>query len=81
MAGKKKKGLKIPGLSFSPKRALGISAIKAKISRKIGIPLTKGGRQRKMGKMLGCCIPLAILSIAIGGATMSLGYLITCLLA
>lgn len=46
-----KKG--IPGLSFSWKRALGISSTKAKISRKTGIPLTKSGRQRKVSRMLG----------------------------
>ncbi|WP_165485127.1 hypothetical protein [Legionella rowbothamii] len=34
---------------FSWKRFIGISAFKAKISRKIGIPLTKSGRQRKLG--------------------------------
>ena len=35
---------------FSWKRATGISAAKSKISRSIGIPLTKSGRQRKIGK-------------------------------
>ncbi|CAM3628605.1 hypothetical protein [Legionella longbeachae] len=34
---------------FSWKRLVGISALKAKISRKIGIPLTQSGRQRKLG--------------------------------
>lgn len=34
---------------FSLKRFLGISSAKSRISRKIGIPLTKGGRQRKAG--------------------------------
>ena len=43
----------IPGLSFSWKRAVGITGMKQKISRKTGIPLTKAGRQRKVGKMLG----------------------------
>lgn len=42
--------MKIPGLSFSLKRAFGISAAKQKISRKTGIPLTKGGLERKVGK-------------------------------
>lgn len=42
----------IPGLSFSWKRALGISSMKSKISRKTGIPLTKSGRQRKVARML-----------------------------
>jgi hypothetical protein len=41
----------IPGLSFSWRRALGISAIKGKISRQIGVPLTKGGRERKAGRL------------------------------
>lgn len=37
---------------FSWKRFIGISALKAKISRKIGIPLTKSGRQRKLGAFI-----------------------------
>ena len=41
------------GFSFSWKRALGISSAKGKISRALGIPLTKSGRQRKAGKILG----------------------------
>ena len=39
------------GFSFSAKRALGISAAKGRISRKIGIPLTRSGRQRKIGRI------------------------------
>jgi hypothetical protein len=42
------------GISFSWKRAVGISGLKNKISRKTGIPLTKSGRQRKLGRMMGC---------------------------
>ena len=34
---------------FSWRRFLGISAYKARISREIGIPLTRTGRQRKLG--------------------------------
>ncbi len=41
----------IPGLSFSWKRALGISSMKASISRKIGVPLTKSGRKAKAKRM------------------------------
>jgi len=48
------------GFSFSWKRALGISAIKGKISRGIGIPLTKSGRQRKAGRMMGCLLPVLV---------------------
>ena len=34
---------------FSCKRFLGISAAKSRMSRAIGIPLTKAGRERKLG--------------------------------
>lgn len=40
------------GFSWSWKRAVGISALKGKISRNIGIPLTRSGRQRKLGRMV-----------------------------
>jgi hypothetical protein len=50
------------GFSFSWKRALGISAAKGRISRATGIPLTRAGRQRKVGRALGCCVVLAGLS-------------------
>jgi hypothetical protein len=39
----------IPGLSFSLKRAVGISAFKQKVARKTGIPTTKAGLERKVG--------------------------------
>jgi hypothetical protein len=47
---------------FSWKRAVGISAAKSRLSRRIGIPLTKSGRQRKLGRMVsggGCLMVLA----------------------
>lgn len=37
------KSFSIPGLSFSWKRALGITQTKQKIARKTGIPTTKAG--------------------------------------
>lgn len=49
------------GFSFSWKRALGISALKGRLSRQIGVPLTRSGRQRKIGRMMGCCLPLALI--------------------
>ena len=52
------RGRKKFGFSWSWKRASGLSAAKAKLSRQIGIPLTRSGRQRKFGRMAGCCIPL-----------------------
>jgi hypothetical protein len=55
------------GFSFSWKRASGISGMKNKISRTTGIPTTKSGRQRKMGKTMGCMIYMVgiILIVAI----------------
>lgn len=64
---------------FSWKRLLGISAAKSRISRAIGIPLTKSGRQRKIGSLLmgggrrgggGCgVVMLVILLLAWKGCT------------
>ena len=42
--------VRIRGLSFSLKRALGISALKGKVARKTHIPTTKGGLERKIGR-------------------------------
>jgi hypothetical protein len=39
---------------FSWKRFVGISGAKSRLSRRIGIPLTRSGRQRKFGATLGC---------------------------
>jgi hypothetical protein len=52
---------------FSWKRAVGISAAKARLSRRIGIPLTKSGRQRKLGKLIsgGGCLVVLVFVIAI----------------
>lgn len=50
--GKRKSNTGIPGLSFSWKRALGITQAKQKIARHTGIPTTKTGIERKIGKMI-----------------------------
>jgi len=71
----RKKG--IPGLSFSWKRASGLSGAKAKISRKTGIPLTRAGRQRKIGKVMGCCIPFAFLAVGFSVAIVGILQLVT----
>ena len=47
----KKKG--IPGLSFSWKRALGITSAKRKIAKATGIPTTRQGRRAKVGRLFG----------------------------
>ena len=66
------------GFSFSWKRALGISAAKAKLSRQIGIPLSRSGRQRKAGRALGCAVVfaagLATSLVAILGARVLLAH-------
>ena len=49
--------MKIPGLSFSLKRAVGISALKQKVSKATGIPLTKQGLEIKIDEVL--LMPLA----------------------
>ena len=43
---------RIPGLSLSWKRALGITQAKQKIARQTGIPTSKAGIERKIGKMI-----------------------------
>lgn len=52
---------------FSWKRFLGISRVKADISRKIGIPLTRSGRERKIGRMVtkGCFGSLVLLMVPV----------------
>ena len=42
----------IKGLSFSLSRAVGPSEIKNKVARKIGVPTTRGGLERKIGNSL-----------------------------
>lgn len=41
--------MKIPGLSFSLKRAIGVSGLKTKVARKTSVPTTKLGIERKIG--------------------------------
>lgn len=75
----RKKG--IPGLSFSWKRAIGLSSAKAKLSRQIGIPLTRSGRQRKIGAATGCCVPAAFLLVGFGASLVGITRLVSFLLA
>lgn len=39
----------LPGLTFSLKRAVGVTAARQHLARKIGIPTTKQGIERKIG--------------------------------
>lgn len=47
-----KKSPPIPGLSFSWKRALGITQAKQRMSRTTGIPMSKAGLERKIGNII-----------------------------
>ena len=47
-----KKPTPIPGLSFSLKRALGITQAKQRIARETGIPTSKTGLERKIGNVI-----------------------------
>ena len=40
------------GLSFSWKRLLGLSGLRSSLASKTGIPTTRGGIERKIGKAL-----------------------------
>jgi len=53
---------------FSWNRLLGISAAKSRISRKIGIPLTRSGRQRKAGASMGCCVVFLFPVLLVGAS-------------
>lgn len=48
----KNKSIPLPGLTFSLKRALGISPIKQQFARKTSIPTSKAGMERKIGHVL-----------------------------
>ncbi len=44
-----KTNTRISGLSFSLKRALGITQVKQKFARETGVPTSKAGIERKFG--------------------------------
>lgn len=43
---------KIPGVSFSLKRAIGVTKLKRFFTKKTGIPTTKAGVECKIGGMI-----------------------------
>lgn len=53
---------KIPGLTFSWRRALGITKLKQRIARATGIPTTKQGRYAKIGRTITKGIGIAALA-------------------
>jgi hypothetical protein len=44
--------MKIPGVSFSLKRALGITKLKRQFTKETGIPTTKSGVEQKVGRAI-----------------------------
>jgi len=49
---------------FSWKRPTGVSGAKARASKKVGVPFTKSGRERKVGRAVtggGCLLQLVVL--------------------
>ncbi len=53
------------GLSFSLSRATGLAAAKAKLSREIGIPLTRSGRRQKLGRLVGKAAGCALIPVTL----------------
>jgi hypothetical protein len=50
------------------KKWSGLTGARRKIAKATGIPTTRGGRQRKVGRMAGCCVPflfLALVAVAV----------------
>lgn len=44
--------MKIPGLSFSWKRAIGLTRVKQEFATQTGIPTSKAGLERKIGRAI-----------------------------
>ena len=53
---------------FSWKRFVGVTRAKQRIARKTGIPFTKSGRERKVGRMVtggGCAVPIVMVGMTL----------------
>ena len=48
----KQKIFGLPGTSFSPRRAIGVDVLKRTVAKKTGVPLTKSGAERKIGRTI-----------------------------
>jgi hypothetical protein len=58
--------LKPPGFSFSLSRATGLTAAKRKFAKGTEVPLSRPGRQRKIGAAVGCAVALIPIAGLIG---------------
>lgn len=52
--------LKGTGFSFSLKRLFGLTGLRLKLSAKLGVPTTRGGWERKIGR---ACIKVLLLIV------------------
>jgi len=50
--GEETEGEAMRGFSFSWRRAVGLSAFKARLSRSTGVPFTRSGGERKIGRAI-----------------------------
>lgn len=55
----------IPGMSYSWRRASGITSAKQKIARATGIPTTRTGRRAKAGRAVGCAVYMYVALILV----------------
>jgi len=51
MSERHRRSTSVPGLSFSWKRAIGLTRLENKIARETGIPTSRAGRERKVGEL------------------------------
>lgn len=67
------------GYSFSWKRVLGVSAMKGRVARATGIPTSRSGRERKIGRALsggGCLIAMIYFGVILASAAVALACLL-----
>lgn len=52
---------------FSWRRLFGVSAAKSKLSRSLGVPLTRSGRHQKIGRAMtgGCLLPFLTIVLVV----------------
>jgi len=53
------------GISFSLRRASGYAGAKGRLARRLHMPLTRQGRQRMMGRLMGCCLPMGAIALTV----------------
>ena len=59
---------------FSWKRLSGYSGAKARVSRATGVPFTRSGRQRKVGKIVtggGCLLPVVAVIVGVAAGVIA----------